>query len=61
MLDHIKLHVADAGRSKAFYEQALAPLGYRVIRRHRQRRARPAERATIGESFGLTSSNSPVG
>ena len=31
MLDHIKLHVGDAARSKAFYEQALAPLGYRVI------------------------------
>jgi len=31
MIDHIKLHVADAGRSTAFYEQALAPLGYRVI------------------------------
>jgi catechol 2,3-dioxygenase-like lactoylglutathione lyase family enzyme len=31
MIDHIKLHVADAGRSKAFYEAALEPLGYRVI------------------------------
>jgi catechol 2,3-dioxygenase-like lactoylglutathione lyase family enzyme len=31
MIDHIKLHVADAGRSKAFYEEALAPLGYRVV------------------------------
>jgi len=31
MIDHIKLHVADATTSKAFYEHALAPLGYRVI------------------------------
>jgi catechol 2,3-dioxygenase-like lactoylglutathione lyase family enzyme len=31
MIDHIKLHVADAARSRAFYEQALAPLGYRVV------------------------------
>ena len=31
MIDHIKLHVADAARSRAFYEQALAPLGYEVI------------------------------
>ena len=31
MIDHIKLHVADAERSKAFYEHALAPLGHRVI------------------------------
>jgi catechol 2,3-dioxygenase-like lactoylglutathione lyase family enzyme len=31
VIDHIKLHVTDAARSRAFYEQALAPLGYRVI------------------------------
>lgn len=31
MIDHIKLHVADARRSKAFYEAALAPLGYTVV------------------------------
>ena len=31
MIDHIKLHVADAERSRAFYEAALAPLGYRVV------------------------------
>ena len=31
MIDHIKLYVADAARSTAFYEQALAPLGYRVV------------------------------
>jgi catechol 2,3-dioxygenase-like lactoylglutathione lyase family enzyme len=31
MIDHIKLHVADAARSRAFYERALAPLGYKVI------------------------------
>jgi catechol 2,3-dioxygenase-like lactoylglutathione lyase family enzyme len=31
MIDHIKLHVADAARSRAFYERALAPLGYGVM------------------------------
>ena len=31
MIDHIKLHVADAAASRAFYEHALAPLGYRVM------------------------------
>jgi catechol 2,3-dioxygenase-like lactoylglutathione lyase family enzyme len=31
MLDHVKLHVADVQRSRAFYEQALAPLGYEVV------------------------------
>jgi len=31
MLDHIGFGVSDYARSKAFYEQALAPLGYAVV------------------------------
>ncbi|HMK69896.1 MAG TPA: VOC family protein [Xanthobacteraceae bacterium] len=31
MLDHIGIAVADFARSRAFYEKALAPLGYRVM------------------------------
>jgi catechol 2,3-dioxygenase-like lactoylglutathione lyase family enzyme len=31
MLDHMTLTVRDLARSKAFYERALAPLGYRVL------------------------------
>jgi catechol 2,3-dioxygenase-like lactoylglutathione lyase family enzyme len=31
MIDHVKLHVRDIERSRAFYESALAPLGYRVM------------------------------
>jgi catechol 2,3-dioxygenase-like lactoylglutathione lyase family enzyme len=31
MIDHIGFPVADYARSKAFYERALAPLGYSVI------------------------------
>jgi catechol 2,3-dioxygenase-like lactoylglutathione lyase family enzyme len=31
VIDHLKLHVRDIERSRAFYEQALAPLGYRVM------------------------------
>jgi catechol 2,3-dioxygenase-like lactoylglutathione lyase family enzyme len=31
MIDHLKLHVRDVERSRAFYETALAPLGYRVM------------------------------
>jgi|SRR5215210_8242039 len=31
MIDHVKLFATDAGRSRAFYEKALAPLGYRVL------------------------------
>lgn len=30
MLDHVKLTVSDLERSKRFYEQALAPLGYQI-------------------------------
>ena len=32
MIDHIGLSVADYERSKAFYTEALAPLGYAVIK-----------------------------
>jgi len=31
MLDHLGLDVADYDRSKAFYEQALAPLGLAIL------------------------------
>ena len=31
MIDHVKLFATDAARSRAFYEQALKPLGYRVM------------------------------
>ena len=31
MLDHVTLNVADYARSKAFYERALAPLGFGVV------------------------------
>jgi len=31
MLDHIGLDVADIAASRAFYENALAPLGYAVV------------------------------
>jgi len=31
MIDHLKLFVADPAASRAFYERALEPLGYRVL------------------------------
>ena len=31
MLDHIGIPIADYARSKAFYEKALAPLGYTLV------------------------------
>jgi len=30
MIDHVTFAVSDLARSKAFYERALAPLGYRI-------------------------------
>lgn len=36
MLDHLAINVSDLARSQAFYEQALAPLGYRVRGVHDQ-------------------------
>jgi catechol 2,3-dioxygenase-like lactoylglutathione lyase family enzyme len=32
MLDHVGVNVSDFGRSRAFYEQALAPLGYELVK-----------------------------
>ena len=31
MIDHASVSVSDPAASKAFYEAALAPLGYRVV------------------------------
>ena len=31
MLDHLSVRVSDYGRSKRFYEAALAPLGYKLV------------------------------
>jgi catechol 2,3-dioxygenase-like lactoylglutathione lyase family enzyme len=31
MFDHVGLNVRDYAASRSFYEQALAPLGYRVL------------------------------
>jgi catechol 2,3-dioxygenase-like lactoylglutathione lyase family enzyme len=31
MIDHIGINITDLARSKAFYERALAPLGYALV------------------------------
>jgi catechol 2,3-dioxygenase-like lactoylglutathione lyase family enzyme len=58
MLDHVGFNVSDFDRSKAFYEQALAPLGLGVL-------MEPAERvAGFGEDgkpfFWIEAHGSPV-
>ena len=45
MIDHVKLQVADLGRSRSFYVGALMPLGYSVV-------MQPAETVVgMGERF----------
>ncbi len=34
MLDHVSLPASDLERSKRFYEEALSPLGYKLIMEH---------------------------
>ena len=34
MIDHVGLVVSDYGQSKAFFERALAPLGYALLMEH---------------------------
>jgi len=36
MIDHIGIEVTDVDRSVAFYEKALAPLGYKLVMRFEQ-------------------------
>lgn len=48
MIDHIGLDVADIVRSRAFYEQALAPLGYRIVSEVRPEGAREATVVMFG-------------
>ena len=53
MLDHITLHVRDVGRSIAFYEHALAPLGY-IVKAHRWMMPRSRRRPRISRSSPRT-------
>jgi catechol 2,3-dioxygenase-like lactoylglutathione lyase family enzyme len=39
MFDHVGLNVRDHAASRAFYEQALAPLGWRVVMEFDERKA----------------------
>jgi catechol 2,3-dioxygenase-like lactoylglutathione lyase family enzyme len=47
MIDHVGIPVSDYARSKAFYEKALAPLGYTLIAEVRQ-----TEHDALAAGFG---------
>jgi catechol 2,3-dioxygenase-like lactoylglutathione lyase family enzyme len=49
MIDHIGLDVSDLVRSRAFYRQALAPLGYEIL----QEVSPPGEGAPTVVMFGV--------
>jgi catechol 2,3-dioxygenase-like lactoylglutathione lyase family enzyme len=48
MIDHIGFPVSDYGRAKAFYEKALAPLGYVLVMEVQQ-----SEHAAKAAGFGV--------
>jgi catechol 2,3-dioxygenase-like lactoylglutathione lyase family enzyme len=48
MIDHVGFPVADYARSKAFYTQALAPLGYTLIMEVQQ-----TENDSLAAGFGI--------
>jgi catechol 2,3-dioxygenase-like lactoylglutathione lyase family enzyme len=54
MLDHIGINVSDFARSKAFYQAALAPLGYQLRKQH-------ASAAGFGVAQGYGKSPDPAG
>ena len=54
MLDHVGFAVADAERSRAFYEQALAPLGIALIMT-----ATPEQTEAGGTAHGFGSDGKP--
>ena len=54
MLDHVGFAVADAERSKGFYEQALAPLGITLIMS-----VTPEQTASGGTAHGFGSDGKP--
>ena len=51
MIDHTGIRVSDIERSRRFFTEALAPLGYRVLREH----------PISGIGFGLQTGNLQIG
>ena len=54
MLDHVGFAVSDAGRARAFYEQALAPLGIGLIMT-----VKPEQTESGGTAHGFGSDGKP--
>ena len=54
MIDHVGFPVSDYARSKAFYEKALAPLGYTLIMEVQQNE-HDAKAAGLGRTASRTS------
>jgi hypothetical protein len=53
MIDHIGFPVADCAKSKAFYTQALAPLGYLLMEIPKNEQGAPAAGFGAGRQAGL--------
>jgi catechol 2,3-dioxygenase-like lactoylglutathione lyase family enzyme len=62
MIDHVGINVSDYERSKAFYVEALAPLGYELGIERAGRAAGFVEQTEIGPkpSFWLEATRTPV-
>ena len=62
MIDHVGINVSDYERSKAFYVEALAPLGYELGIEREGRAAGFVEQTELGRkpSFWLEATRTPV-
>jgi len=60
MLDHIGLAVSDLAKSKAFFQAALAPLGYVVKMDFAEAIGLGQDRPGFGQSGGVWSAKGPV-
>src|SRR5215208_2884058 len=62
MIDHVGINVSDYERSKAFYVEALAPLGYKLGIEREGRAAGFVEQTELGRkaSFWLEATRTPV-
>lgn len=60
MIDHLAIDVADISRSRAFYEAALAPLGYSVVDEQKDGEATVVMFGVDGPEFILADKDRPA-